>query len=144
MTDETHHHLFAEHLLPPDILARASRRGNEYAWPVDDIPLVIAAAKDALLASVGGQLQFRLPDGATCECYWVNVDVGATPGSSWPERVEQSARIALEKFEDARSRDDLLREGMTFPSVAEAATSGTDLESAMCFVWYLVDEHGST
>ena len=53
--------------LPHDLLQRASLRGSEYAWPIEDIPKVIEAARQANLASIGGQLQFRLPDGGTCE-----------------------------------------------------------------------------
>jgi hypothetical protein len=59
--------------LPPDLLARASLSGNEYAWPVNEIPSVIEAARAANLVSIGGELQFRLPDGGVCECYWVYV-----------------------------------------------------------------------
>lgn len=33
-----------ETLLPAEIVRRASLRGNEYAWPLDDIPLVIDGA----------------------------------------------------------------------------------------------------
>jgi len=54
--------------LPRDFLRRAVVRCTECAWPIADIPKVIDAARQANLASVGGQLQFRLPDGGTCEC----------------------------------------------------------------------------
>jgi hypothetical protein len=64
----------AEQHLPADILQRASLRGGEYAWLIKDVPSVIAAAKRANLVNIGGQLQFRIPDEGTCECYWVNVD----------------------------------------------------------------------
>jgi len=55
----------ANTLLAVDLLARASLRGNEYAWPIADIPMVIDAARAANLVSIVGQLQFRLPDGGT-------------------------------------------------------------------------------
>jgi hypothetical protein len=48
--------------LPHDVLQRATLQGNEYAWPVEYIPKVIEAAREAELASIGGQLQFRLPE----------------------------------------------------------------------------------
>src|SRR5258708_4550498 len=62
-----------ESRLPQHLIERASKRGRELAWSLDDIPEVIEAARDANLVSVGGQLQFRFQDGTTCECYWVEV-----------------------------------------------------------------------
>ena len=64
----------SEKSLPDHILSRATVRGNEYAWKTGDIPKVIEAARAAQLASIGGQLQLRLHDEGTCECYWVEVD----------------------------------------------------------------------
>jgi hypothetical protein len=86
--------------LPHDVLQRASLRGNEYAWPIEDIPKVIEAARQANLASIGGQLQFRLPDGGTCECHWVEVDTYTSVPASlpWRERVNQTATVALADF----------------------------------------------
>jgi hypothetical protein len=86
----------AERHLPDKILKLASLRGNEYAWPINDIPLAIEAACQANLISIGGQLQFRLPDDTTCECYWVEVDTyKSVPESlSWNERVAQTAVVA--------------------------------------------------
>jgi hypothetical protein len=86
--------------LPHQILRRASLRGNEYAWPIEDICKVIEAAHQANLASIGRQLQFRLPDGGTCECYWVEVDTYKSVSASvpWQERVEQTAAVALADF----------------------------------------------
>ena len=56
-----------QNVLPKHIVAKATRRGNEYAWPIEDIPTVIDAASDEGLLNVGGQLQFRIPKGGTCE-----------------------------------------------------------------------------
>ena len=83
----------AEGALPPVLLGRASLVGNEYAWRVDDIPNVIEAARAANLVSIGGQLQFRLPDGGTCECYWVQVDTYQSVDRAlpWKVRVERTA-----------------------------------------------------
>ena len=36
---------FPAEMLPADLLARATLRGDEYAWPLDDIPQVIEAGK---------------------------------------------------------------------------------------------------
>ena len=37
--------VFSEQALPPDILQRASLAGGEYAWRIQDISDVIAAAR---------------------------------------------------------------------------------------------------
>ena len=91
--------------LPAPVLHRASLRGNEYAWPVADIPLVIGTARDAGLISVGGQFQYRLPDNGTCECYWIEVDTyRAVPKElPWDERVLKTAEVALRDFAELSS-----------------------------------------
>jgi hypothetical protein len=126
--------------LPPELLRRATRRGNEYAWPISDIPKVIEAARAANLVSIGGQLQFR-PPGATCECYWVEVDTYWFVPTSlpWAERVVQTAKAALASFARLQTQYDFFEEGWrTFPVVFDdLARKGHDLREAMCFVWYL-------
>lgn len=137
--------IFAESLLPPEVLARASQRGNEYAWHVDEICTVIAAAEEALLVNLGGQLQFRLSNGDTCECYWVDVDIGTSElgGANWAEKVRHAGEIARERFLKLRKRYDFLHEGRAnFQPVREAEAKGEDLSAAMYFVWYVADESG--
>ena len=130
-----------EEQIPDSLRRRASLRGGEYAWPVEDIPNVIEAARLANLASLGGQLQFRLPDGGTCECYWVEIDplVGLPPDLSWAERVSQTAERSLAAFHDLRSKFDFIREGRTAfaDHLGKYEADGGDLSQAMCFVWYL-------
>lgn len=122
-----------EHALPPEILQRASRRGNEYAWRIQDIPDVIAAARAANLISTGGQLQFRLQGGGTCECYWVDVDTYKSVDKAlpWRERVSRTAEVALRDFEELQQRYDFIAEGRV--GFAEHLDS-------MCFVWYVRGE----
>lgn len=132
---------FSEKLLPDDLLERATLRGNEYAWRVDDIPKVIEAAREANLVSIGGQLQFRFADGGTCDCYWIDVDTSRTVSSSlpWPERVIRAAEAALSDFQELRASYDFLAEGRTaFAHEFETREAdGGDLAAAMCFVWYV-------
>ncbi|MFN3465026.1 MAG: hypothetical protein ACK4X1_13215 [Terricaulis sp.] len=133
-----------EQKLPPDLLARATLRGREYAWALPDIPLVIEAARAANLVSIGGQLQFRIPDDGTCECYWIEVDTYKTVDSKlpWDERVSQTAAVALRDFAMLKQRFDFVAEGMKgFAKHLKAFTAaGGNLDDAMCFVWYLHDE----
>jgi hypothetical protein len=130
-------------LLPREILDRASRRGKEYAWRVADIPAVIEAARNAGLVSIGGQLQFRLPDGGTCECYWVEVDTykSVSKALPWSERVNQTADAALADFARLSSQYDFLEEGRRAfgAHLKEIEERGESPAEAMCFVWYLLD-----
>ena len=136
----------SESSLPQAILSRATRRGDEYAWHVDDIPAVIEAARSANLLNVGGQLQFRLPD-YTCECYWISVDTSRSVSSElpWERQVEQSALIAFADFENLKSNHDFLSEGRDgFAEILERASAqGCNLDEAMCFVWYVSAENAS-
>ncbi|HEX4737640.1 MAG TPA: hypothetical protein VH331_08770 [Allosphingosinicella sp.] len=127
--------------LPARLLERATLRGNEWAWPIGDIPEVIEAARQADLISIGGQLQLRLPAGATCECYWVEVDTfqSVPPGLPWSERVEKTATAAQSQFQDLQQRYNFRAEGRSaFPEqFEELEASGVDPASALCFVWYV-------
>jgi hypothetical protein len=129
--------------LPREILERATLAGNEYAWRVDDIPDVIEAARQSNLVSVGGQLQFRLPD-ATCECYWVEVDTYKSVDKSlpWAERVKLTADVARRDFLELRNRLDFVEEGRRgFAGRLDAlAKRGIDPAAFICFVWYVLDE----
>jgi hypothetical protein len=75
--------MFPESSLPQAILDNASLRGNEYAWQQADVIATIQAAATQQLASIGGQAQFRFPNG-TYEMYWLNYDASlsrlAKPG----------------------------------------------------------------
>jgi hypothetical protein len=133
----------AAEMLPADLLARATLRGNEYAWPVDDIPQVIEAAQKANLVSIGGQLQFRLSD-ATYECYWVQVDTyqSVQKKLAWRERVERTAEAGASDFAELCSNLDFLAAGREgFAEHLDAlSTEGRDPSASMCFVWYLLTE----
>jgi hypothetical protein len=134
---------FPESLLPAELLARSTLAGNERAWPLADVPDVIEGARRTSLASIGGQLQFRLP-GATCECYWVQVDTFRLLPSTlpWPELVERTADEALLQFKALRIQYDFIAEGRKSfkDTIEQFEASGGDLEKAMCFVWYLEAE----
>jgi hypothetical protein len=129
-----------ETFLPAHIREHGTQRGNEWAWPIADIPDVIEAARLARMVSIGGQLQFRLLEG-TCELYWIEVDTSQVTSSDlpWQERVEQTASIALSQFQDLQKRFDFLVEGQSAfgQHLDEFRASGGDPRDAMCFVWYL-------
>ena len=137
----------AESRLPRHLIERALNGSGELAWTRDDIPAVIEAARDANLVNIGGQLQFRFPDGGTCECYWVEVDTYKTvpTSASWQERVDQTAIAAMAEFSQLSTKFDFLAEGHnSFAEVfAEYERRGRDAARAMCFVWYVEAEKES-
>jgi len=61
-------------VLPIDISCGATLRGKEYGWSVSLFPAALAAAEARGYACLGGQFQFRLGDGGTCEMYWLSSD----------------------------------------------------------------------
>ena len=132
----------AEQSLPQELIERATLRGNEYAWRLDDIPLVIQAAKNANLVNLGGQLQFRIPEIGTCELHYVEVRTHyAVPETlPWAERVEKSALVAMEQFRNLPREYDFIHEGrLGFGRyLSEAEANGLSLKEVMCFVWYLL------
>jgi hypothetical protein len=132
----------AESRLPREILDRATLRGNEYAWRIEDIPEVIEAARRTDLINVGGQLQFRLPEG-TCECYWVEVGTykSVSKDLPWEERVARTAEAALAEFKRLPARYDFVREGWRAfgPHLQKVIDEGRNPSEFMCFVWYVAD-----
>lgn len=132
--------------LPSDLLRRASTRGLEYAWRLRDIPSVIEASRRAGLINIGGQLQFRLPSGETCECYWIAVDTSKDVDRAlpWAERVERTAEAARQKFALLPSEDALMKEGvMGFGKrLTKATADGRGPADIMCFVWQVAAQDG--
>ena len=128
--------------IDPVVLGQANLRGGEYAWPRAVIPDVIEAVRVSELLNVGGQLQFRFPEG-TCECYWVVVDVPKIlePGLARHEQIEKSAQIARAEFDALVKATDFLSEGTNaFSSVFKAQeAAGFHPRDFMCFVWYASD-----
>lgn len=123
-------------------MSRASLRGGEYAWPLAEIPAVIDATRAANLLNVGGQLQFRLPDGGVCECYWIEVDTYRTVSKAlpWAARVEAAAADALSAFNRLQDEHDFLAEGLKgFAEYLNALkAAGIDPRETMSFVWYVL------
>jgi hypothetical protein len=134
-----------ERHLPAELRERASQRGNEYGWRIEDIPVVIESARIAGLVSVGGQLQFRFQSG-TCEVWSMEVQPHCQlpPDLAWDEEVEMAAKVAADQFRDLLSKFDLVQEGRKmFPvSFAAEEREGRNARAAMWFVWYLSERTG--
>lgn len=128
---------FPESRLPEAIRELGDLRGNEYAWRRHDLSRVFDAAKAARLANLGGQVQFRLPDG-TCELYWQNFDVASRgPDESWGAFVERSRADVDVALSRIPPDEELIAEGLAhFDFLRAEASGGVDLASALCFVSY--------
>src|ERR1700757_79233 len=84
------------HPLPPDITEGATLRGNEYGWSVSSFPSALAKAQAGGYACLGGQFQFRLDDGSTCEMYWLKADsTERTRGEAWADYSSLTCGIPL-------------------------------------------------
>jgi len=131
----------SEARLPLALLRRATLQGNEFAWSSNDIPAVISAAADAGLANLGGQLQFRVPDIATCEAHWVSVFPYRSfeKYRNWDEFVRSSANETRHKYYDLFLRYDFLAElRLGFQKqIEDYEATGDDPRTAVCFVWYV-------
>ena len=82
-------------VLPPDISQGASLRGNEYGWSISSFPNALANAEAHGYACLGGQFQFRLDDGGTCEMYWLDADSkerGTTGNHGWTIVIVRAQR----------------------------------------------------
>lgn len=101
-----------ETLLPETVLRQASLQGHEYAWQQVDVIPTLHAAAAIELAVMGGQTQFRFPDG-TYELYWLNFD--ATPkqaGEAWSAFVARSAQEVVTQFERLCQSTDFVQEAV--------------------------------
>ena len=129
--------------LPPDILAKADFRHNEYACRVADLAEVIAAARALNLRNIGGQLQIRTAD-AIGECDWVGVDACQLipPMLPWDATVAMSADIALSDLAELQAEFDFAAEIRdAFPAALERhLAAGGTVEDAVWFVWYVDSE----
>ena len=132
-----------ENLMPQAILEKALIRGNEYAWKLSDIEEAINAGRVCRLATVGGQAQFRLPDG-TCEMYWISAT--ATPrvqGESWSQYVERSATDVRSQFRQIAETTDFRQEATKWPLLVKRMEQGDDILNYLCFVLYFdADKEG--
>lgn len=127
--------------LPAEILAKASVASNEYAWRIEDVESTIEAARLVNLATLGGQVQFRLPEG-TCELYWLAADSSPRLNNeSWSVFVFRSAKEVIEKFRLLQEKTDFVSEGIQAFTLLEGKyEEGANLADYLYFVLYFEDE----
>jgi len=99
--------------LPSDVLEGATLRGNEYGWSVASFPVALERAETHGYACLGGQFQFRLEDGATCEMYWLSADSKERlPGESWTDYSRRSCSEVKGNFQRLISQTDFRKEAL--------------------------------
>lgn len=132
----------SERLLPEDLLLKASvSGGGEHAWRKNDVEAVLEAARDASLASLGGQPQFQLPDG-TCEPYWLNYGSDERrPDEPWQDFVDRSVDETSSTFRRICQKTDFQREARQWQFLKEKIDhQGYDPLQDLWFVISLVTE----
>lgn len=126
--------------LPLEMVATAVRDGNEYGWRRNEVQATILMAKGKNLACLGGQVQFRLPDG-TCELYWHCYDPPSQRNDeNWQSYVERSNEEAFALFEQLPSDQELLDEAKEWPFLKAKMESGVNIEEYLIFILYFVTE----
>jgi hypothetical protein len=127
--------------LPSILTEKASLEGKEYGWRIADFPPVLAKATELGLLCLGGQFQFRLPNG-TCEMYWLAADPSERKESEpWLDHVERAQNEVLAKFDQIVARTDFVKEGRdNFDFLREQEAQPADLLEKLFFVAILVDE----
>ena len=120
--------------LPPDVIEGATLRGNEYGWSVFSFPVALDRAKAHGYACLGGQFQFRLVNGSTCEMYWLEADSKERlPGEPWVEYSRRSCSEVKQNFERLVSQKDFTKEASGWSLPPTAAEN-------LVFVAYFVTE----
>jgi len=95
----------AELRLPQHLIDKAIRSNNEYGWKQDDVLDVIESARKIHLATIGGQVQYVLPN-ATCELYWLSYDSSERKDKEdWLTYCDRSAFECSGKFQQLIKRD---------------------------------------
>lgn len=120
--------------LPVEITQEATLRGNEYAWSVSAFPNALSKAEVYGYACLGGQFQFRLDDGSTCEMYWLDADSDdRADGESWTDYSHRSCSEVMHKFQERISETDFGKEASIWPMQIDAVKN-------LVFVAYFVTE----
>ena len=120
--------------LPPDVVEGATLRGSEYGLSTISFASSLATAEAHGYACLGGQVQFRLSDGSTCEMYWLSADSKERlPEEQWADYSRRSCSEVKQNFERLMSETDFNKE------VSSCNLSSTTTDN-LVFVAYFVTE----
>ncbi len=126
-----------EKYLPSEILQKAIVSGKEYGWKRADFKKVIDKAVEIGLGIIGGQIQFKLPDG-TCELYWHKYDTrDRKSGENWKNYCLRTRKECLNQFENIPTDKELVEEGIkNFDFLKNKSKIGIQLEEYLIFILY--------
>ena len=97
-------------------------------------PLALDKAEAHGYACLGGQFQFRLADGSTCEMYWLSADSKERlSGEPWAEYSRRSCSEVKQNFERLISETDFTKEASRWRLPSTVAEN-------LVFVGYFVTE----
>lgn len=126
--------------LPSALTEGATVRGNEHGWTLDAFPSAARIAPTLEYACLGGEFQFRLPNG-TYEMYWLSVDSQERARSeNWHDYCERSCAEVLAVFTQRIEQIDFREQADQFKSLRDATQRGFDPAKALTFVAYFVTE----
>lgn len=121
--------------LPTDIIKGASLRGKEYGWTIFSFPEALKSAAAHGYACLGGQFQFRMADGGTCEMYWLGADSSDRyDGETWTEYSHRSCAEVLANFRKQIEQADFTKEARNW-------NLSINTERDLVFVAYFVREN---
>jgi hypothetical protein len=127
------------HMLPDEVTQGASLRGNEYGWKPSEFPKAVARAESQGFACLGGQFQYRLADGSTCEMYWLKADATERrQDEPWADYVRRSCTEVMERFTQLAANADFTSEASNWPSRRDVIVRS--LPNVLIFVAYFVTE----
>ena len=100
---------------------------------------VLEKAVKVGLGIIGGQVQFKLPDG-TCELYWHKYDTTERKsGENWKEYCQRTKEECLSRFEKLPTDNELIKEGIeSFDLLKEK--SKNKLSDFLIFILYFNDK----
>jgi len=126
-----------EKYLPTEILQKAIVSGKEYGWKRTDFKEVIDKAVDVGLGIIGGQVQFKLPDG-TCELYWHKYDTtDRKSDENWQDYCLRTKEECLNQFDKIPNDSELIIEGIeSFEFLKEKSKIKIPLEDYLIFILY--------
>ncbi len=126
--------------------AAADLRGNEFGWRPQDFPWALKEAARLGFRCIGGQFQFRLPDGPTCEMYWLDADAPHRLfEESWSAFVSRCEVDVRAKFEQRLQSIDFRHEAEDWECIRQLMTNGKiDPLEHVYFVAYFEDENGKS
>jgi hypothetical protein len=122
--------------LPTELLACASRRGNEYAWRKRDLLAVAAAAEMGGLAAGGCQVQFRTPDGECALCWKSFYPREMKEEESWPQYVGRSWEETRQKWQELFDNEETVDEGRRIFRLIQETEDDLLPRDALWFVLY--------